>query len=390
MASRSQGKFSKVPLYAGGLLGPLGTSVVIPMFPELRDSFGVSTEAVGWAFSAYMFPFAAILMFSGTIGERLGRRRTVRTTFVLYAVATAACGLAPNFGVFIAGRALQGAANAFITPLLLAGLAEVSPPERLGKVVGRYSSMQMIGGTAAPLIGGLAADINWRWAMIAIAGVGLLLSTAPPPGEPRASVDRPPIRPLFSLPVLSTGITAMLAAVGPVGAGVFVGLHARDGLDLSATQAGLVLVGGSAAAAAFGPLSGALLDRFGALAVGVVSLVSVSVAVLAIGWTSGPAALVGLWVAGAILANLVAVVFQTLGTEVTPANRGGALSLVLACRFAGHALGPVLWVPLYGVDPRFSFAAMASVGFGAVVAVVVASRSVTAAKLVQPQMATQH
>ena len=390
MTNSLRQKYSKAPLYAGGLLGPLGTSVVVPMFPELRDSFSVSTEAVGWAFSAYMFPFAAFLMFSGTIGERLGRRRTVRATFVLYAAATVGCGLAPTFPVFIAGRAAQGVANAFITPLLLAGLAEITPPAQLGKVVGRYSSMQMLGGAVAPLIGGLAAELNCRLALIAIAVVALMLSLAPPPGEPRSSVDRPPIKPLFSLPVIATGVTAMLAAVGPVGAAVFVGLHARDGLGLSSSQAGMILVVGSVSAALLGPLSGAGLDRFGPMRIGVVSLLAASILVLAIGWTTTTVMLVGLWAAGAVLANLVAVVFQTLGTEVTPANRGGALSLVLACRFLGHAVGPVLWVPLYETDPRLGFGSMASVGLGAVIAVVVASKAVARVRLAPLQTTPHH
>ena len=104
-------------------MGPFGTVVIVPMFPELRAEFDASSSAVSLGFSLYLIPFALILLVSGTLGERWGRRRTVRGTYLLYAVASIGCALAPNLDVFIAARALQGVANAFITPLLLAGLA---------------------------------------------------------------------------------------------------------------------------------------------------------------------------------------------------------------------------------------------------------------------------
>ena len=71
-----------LPLYLGGFLGPFGTMMVISIYPELRESFNASTQAVNWAFSGYMIPFALLLTVSGTIGERFGRRRVIRATFI--------------------------------------------------------------------------------------------------------------------------------------------------------------------------------------------------------------------------------------------------------------------------------------------------------------------
>ena len=68
----------RLPLYVGGFMGPFGTVVIVPMFPELREEFDASSSAVGLGFSLYLIPFAALLLVSGTLGERWGRRRTVR------------------------------------------------------------------------------------------------------------------------------------------------------------------------------------------------------------------------------------------------------------------------------------------------------------------------
>ena len=82
----------------------------------------------------------------------------MRGTYVLFAAASVVCALAPNLWVFLAARAVMGVANAFITPLLVAGLAEVVAPALFGRAVGIYSSFQAAGGALAPIIGGLAAD----------------------------------------------------------------------------------------------------------------------------------------------------------------------------------------------------------------------------------------
>lgn len=178
-------RFHRLPLYVGGFMGPFGTVVLVPMFPELRETFDATSSQVGLAYSLYLIPFAILLLVSGTLGERWGRRRTVRTTYILYTVASIACALAPTLGVFIAARAVQGVSNAFITPLLLAGLAESVPQERFGRVVGIYSSFQALGGGLGPIVGGVAADSDWRLAFFGTAVVSGLLALAPPSGEPR-------------------------------------------------------------------------------------------------------------------------------------------------------------------------------------------------------------
>ena len=117
------------------------------LIPQLRDAFHASTGAVAAGIPAYIVPFALLQLVSGTIGERLGRRRVVRTAYVVYAIASVAAALSPTIGVFLALRAAQGSANAFVTPLLLAGLAEITPARRLGEAVGTFVLTEQAGKT---------------------------------------------------------------------------------------------------------------------------------------------------------------------------------------------------------------------------------------------------
>ncbi|MGB5755527.1 MAG: MFS transporter, partial [Acidimicrobiales bacterium] len=131
-----------LPYYLGGLLGPFGTLVIIPMLPELRERFGVDSATISWGFSAYLFPMAALLLVSGTIGERFGRRRVLQVSLAAYCVASVLVSVAPTLPLFLAARATQGVANAFFTPLLIAGLADITPEQRLGRQIGIYTSFQ--------------------------------------------------------------------------------------------------------------------------------------------------------------------------------------------------------------------------------------------------------
>ncbi len=343
-------------------MGPFGTVVIVPMFPELRDQFDASSSAVSLGFSLYLIPFAALLLVSGTLGERWGRRRTVRGTYLLYAVASIGCALAPNLTVFIAARALQGVANAFITPLLLAGLAETVPAERFGRQVGIYSSFQAFGGGLGPIVGGIAADTNWRLAFWGTMAISLVLALAPPKDKARRDAAAPSLRPLLTGRMIALGVAFLFAAAGPVGISVLVGVAARDVLELSGTATGLVLFGGAMSALLLGPTWGQVLDRFGARAVGLAAATSATVlaglpSLAGSGWT-----LAVIWIIASAAISAVVVVFQALGASIMPENRGGALSFLLSFRFVGHAVGPIVFVPLIDWSARGAFFMAAGLG----------------------------
>ena len=355
----------RLPLYIGGMMGPFGTIVILPMFPELRESFNASSAAVSWGFTIYLLPFAAVLLVSGTLGERWGRRRTVRGTYVLFTVASVGCALAPNLWIFLAARALMGVANAFITPLLVAGLAEVVAPALFGRAVGVYSSFQAAGGALAPIIGGLAADTNWRWAFVGTATMAAVLAFVPPQGEPADPADakaRPSFRALLTKQMIILGVGVMAAAAGPIGINVLVGVTARDDLDLTGREAGVLLLAGPVMAMLTGPLWGRLLDRVGARTAGLAAVTGATVIAGLLGFADTPTSLAVLSAVSGALIGFVAVVFQALASTIVPDNRGGALSFILAFRFFGHGVGPVIWIPVLEQNVLLAFLGAASLG----------------------------
>jgi MFS family permease len=355
----------RLPLYIGGMVGPFGTIVILPMFPELRESFNASSATVSLGFTIYLLPFAAVLLVSGTLGERWGRRRTVRGTYVLFAAASVVCALAPNLWVFLAARAVMGVANAFITPLLVAGLAEVVAPALFGRAVGIYSSFQAAGGALAPIIGGLAADTNWRWAFVGTATMAAVLALVPPQGGAANPVDErahPSFRALLTKQMIILGVGVLSAAAGPISINVLVGVTARDNLGLTGRDAGILLLAGSVMAMLTGPLWGRLLDRVGARTAGLTAATGVTVVAGLLAFADSPTTLAVLSAASGALIGFVAVVFQALASTIVPDNRGGALSFILAFRFLGHGLGPVIWIPVLERNVPLAFLGAASLG----------------------------
>ena len=343
-------------IYVGAMLGPFGAGLVAPMVPELRESFGASTSAVGLGITVYHFVFAGCLLVSGTIGERFGRRRVVQLFFGLFAVSSILATLAPTLALFLGARALQGMANAFVTPLLIAGLAELTPPDQLGRSLGIYSSFQGAGTFLAPSVAGLAADVDWRLAFIANAVLATALIPWAPPGEPRANAAAPPMRPLLTPRMGLLALVGITSTTGALGIGYLVSIHSRDVLGLSATRAGLLLASAGLVTLALGPTLGTFVDRIGGASAGIAAAVLGGVLVALIGQVTSVGRLVPIWLAAAAATALGLVAVQALATVAVPENRGGAVSAVLSFRFAGYAISPLIWLPIHAGSPGAAFA----------------------------------
>jgi MFS family permease len=348
---------STLPLYVGGFLGPFGGAVVPVLIPQLRVAFDAPTETIAAAMPAYLIPFALLQLVSGTLGERLGRRRLVRAAYLVYALACVASALAPDAGTFLATRALAGVANAFLSPLLLAGLAETATDGGIGRRVGTFAAVQTAAVALSPLCGGLLGAVGWRLAFLVPAAVGLALAFVPPSD----AAARPPgtaparLRSLFSHRMGLLTAAAFGANCGIVGVAFLVALTAADRFGIGSIERGLVLAGFGVAGMLLGRQTGSAVDRFGRVPVAVCGAALSAVVIASLGLAPGPISLAALWTLAGVGSSLVWTSLNTLAVEAVPANRAGATSVVGAFKFAGSAAAPILWLPLYHLDPRLGF-----------------------------------
>ncbi len=148
----------------GSLMAALDTLVVSTALSTIRLDLGASVEQLEWTVNAYNLSFAVLLMTGAALGDRYGRRNLYALGVALFTAASAACALAPNVGVLIAARALQGAGSALLVPLGLALLSAAFPPERRGAAIGMFSAITGLAVASGPLIGGAVVQgLAWQW-----------------------------------------------------------------------------------------------------------------------------------------------------------------------------------------------------------------------------------
>lgn len=327
------------------------------MLPEMGTDLGVSAATAASTVTAYLLPFAALMLVSGTYGARWGRLRTVRVAYGGYALASLLCALAPTFEVFLVGRVLQGAGNAFTTPLLLAALAAVTPRAKLGRALGTFGALQAAGMTTAPIVGGLAAEFEWRLAFVVIAVVALALGAAGLPASSEYTATGPPprLRDALGPTVLRIGVVSLLGWGALGGVNFLVAFRAEDVFGLEPASRGLLLTGFGVVGMLVARPVGDLIDRYGARAAVLVGSIGGAVTVVATGLVGSLAVVAVAWALAGAASQLVLVGVNASILAGTGANRGGAVSVVQAFRFGGGALAPLLLTPLYSVSPAAAF-----------------------------------
>jgi len=114
----------------GAFMGQLDASIVTVAFPALQHQFGAGLAAVQWVSLAYLLALTALLVPAGRWSDRVGRKLTYLYGFVVFAGASAACGLAPSLGMLIALRVVQAAGAAMLQANSVA-LVVTSVPGRM-------------------------------------------------------------------------------------------------------------------------------------------------------------------------------------------------------------------------------------------------------------------
>jgi EmrB/QacA subfamily drug resistance transporter len=144
-----------------GLVMIDGTVVNVALARIGRD-LGAGFSDLQWIVNAYTLALASLILLGGSLGDHVGRKRIFLIGAVWFALASLACGLAPNVAVLIAARALQGVGGALLTPGSLALIsASFHGPDR-SAAVGAWSGLGGIAGAVGPFLGGWLVEWSWR------------------------------------------------------------------------------------------------------------------------------------------------------------------------------------------------------------------------------------
>jgi EmrB/QacA subfamily drug resistance transporter len=141
----------------------LDSTVVNVALPTIGRDFHTGLADLQWILDSYLLTLGALVVLGGSLGDLFGRRRMLVIGLTVFALASAACGLAPNAPILIVARAVQGAGGALLVPGCLAILSSAMHPDDRGRAIGAWSGLSGAWTAIGPFLGGwLVDDASWR------------------------------------------------------------------------------------------------------------------------------------------------------------------------------------------------------------------------------------
>jgi EmrB/QacA subfamily drug resistance transporter len=304
----------------------LDNTIVNVALPSIERDLHVSISELEWIVTAYALTFAALLITGGKLGDLYGRKLIFIVGIGIFTASSLACGLAPNAGVLIGARMVQGVGAALMNPASLSIITATFPPRERGQAIGIWAGVSAMALAIGPLVGGVIVEnLNWNWIFfinvpVGVAGifVSWLVIKESRDMSHEQSIDLPGLvtsslglfaltyaliegnshgwssteilglfaasavllvafvvlehrqrLPMLDLDLFKIGsftganIVAMLVSLGMFGVFFFVSLYVQNILGYSPTQAGALFLPMTILIIIVAPIAGKLSDRIG-------------------------------------------------------------------------------------------------------------------------------
>jgi EmrB/QacA subfamily drug resistance transporter len=171
----------------------LDTTIVNVGLPAIGRDLSVGTRSLEWTVDAYTIALAGLLISSGALADRFGRRRMFQSGLVVFGAASLLCAIAPSAGALVATRAVQGVGASMLSPVALAIVVNAMPdPKERAQAIGIWAAVFGLSMAVGPVTGGaLLAEFGWRalfWINAPVIVAALVLSAVfvPESRAPRA------------------------------------------------------------------------------------------------------------------------------------------------------------------------------------------------------------
>jgi EmrB/QacA subfamily drug resistance transporter len=161
--SKSAGRWVLAATILASSMAFIDGTVVNVALPYLQRNLGATAIGVQWVVEAYALFLAALLLVGGSLGDHYGRRRVFLIGVSLFALASAACGLAISIEQLIIARAIQGVGAALLVPGSLSLISASFATDQRGKAIGTWSGFSAMTTAIGPVAGGwLIEHVSWR------------------------------------------------------------------------------------------------------------------------------------------------------------------------------------------------------------------------------------
>ncbi|MBU2559996.1 MFS transporter [archaeon] len=348
-------------IYLGGFIGPLSGNAVLALIPSLKSAFGVDVGQVLLSIPFFMFPFAFLQLFSGTLSDRYDRKIIVMAGFLVYSFGSFLCGISESISMFLLSRVILGTGFALVSPVLVAILGDITTRENRGTAMGFFGSAITAGIALGPLVAGYLAEFSWRYVFFTFSGLSFFAggffwtafrghSFKTGGGSFRDVMEQ-------IKTVLNNRDVVLLGTIGFLVFFAFIGVISfmSDFLSLppllmKERQIGMILASSGAAGIIASPVAGALVDRIGRKKTATYGFLISGATLVLINFAHSFYAFVFLlFLFGCGNAGIWASLL-TVAMEVIPKMRGTVSSVFNSARFFGYAFAPVILIPVYNAS----------------------------------------
>jgi len=148
----------------GSSLAFMDGSIVNVALPTLQQAFHAGASSVQWVVQSYALFCAALLLFSGALGDQFGRKKIFVLGVAFFTASSLGCAIATSLSLLIAWRSLQGIGASLLIPQSLAILSAAYSAEDRASAIGTWSAWTSVFAGLGPVAGGwVIQSLNWRW-----------------------------------------------------------------------------------------------------------------------------------------------------------------------------------------------------------------------------------
>ncbi|MBM9506239.1 MFS transporter [Streptomyces sp. KK5PA1] len=159
----------------------LDATIVNVALPSIQRALHTPVSGLQWAIDAYTLVIACLLMLSGSLADRFGRRRVFLTGLAIFSLGSLLCSIAPSLGALVAFRALQAVGGSMLNPVAMSIIATTfTEPAARARAVGAWGSVAGLSLASGPVLGGLLVSaLGWRsifWINVPVGALAMYLT----------------------------------------------------------------------------------------------------------------------------------------------------------------------------------------------------------------------
>ncbi|WP_246070741.1 DHA2 family efflux MFS transporter permease subunit [Paenibacillus kobensis] len=180
-----------IAIIVGIFMVILDTTAVNVALPTLGKDFDRSLTVVQWTITGYALAQAAVIPLAGWMSDRFGAKQVFIVSLILFTIGSLLCALAETAEQLIAFRIVQGLGGGMVVPIAFAVTYRISPPEKVGSIMGMMGIPILLAPATGPIIAGYLVDyVSWHWIFLInlpIGVVGVILCILQLPKLPSSS-----------------------------------------------------------------------------------------------------------------------------------------------------------------------------------------------------------